>query len=120
MIRRRKLTYGRRRLLFLSALAALLVSAPPLMADDEDNGQAEFSRKGADTCISCHDEEAILSIFRTPHGHPVDANAPFAHEQCESCHQAGAAHSVRRVRRGEERPPIDNFGAQAATPVADP
>jgi len=119
MMRRSKLAKGSSRLWYSLVFVALLIAASSLMAADEGDDQDEFSRKGADTCISCHDEEAILSIFRTPHGHPVDANAPFAHEQCESCHQAGAAHSVRRVRRGEERPPIQNFGAQVATPVAE-
>ena len=115
-MRRSKLASGGSSLGYLFVLVPLLVSTPPLMADDEDDGQDEFSRKGADTCISCHDEEAILSIFRTPHGHPVDANAPFAHEQCESCHQAGAAHSVRRVRRGEGAPADRQFWRAGCDP----
>ncbi len=99
MMRRSKLAKGSSRLWYSLVFVALLVVASALMAADEGDDQDEFSRKGADTCISCHDEEAILSIFRTPHGHPVDANAPFAHEQCESCHQAGAQSALLRLPR---------------------
>ena len=119
MMRRSKLAKRWDRLLYLSVLGASLITASPLMAADEDDGQEEYSSKGADTCLTCHGEEAILSIFRTPHGHPTDPNAPFASAQCESCHGAGAAHGVMRVRRGQERPPMKKFGAQSGTPVAE-
>ena len=96
---------------------AAVIFAPGIAAEESEEGP-NFSRKGADTCIGCHDDEAVLAIFKTPHGHPDDPNAPFSQAQCESCHRAGGAHSAR-VRRGEERAPIDNFGARATTRIAD-
>lgn len=100
----------------VSTLVALLLATAPLLADDE--AAPEYTDAGADTCLTCHADEAILSIFRTPHGHPTDPNAPFAQAQCESCHGPGAAHGVMRLRRGRERPPMKKFGAEADTPVA--
>lgn len=71
---------------------------------------AEYSRRGADTCLACHDDAVTLAVFRTPHGVPNDAASPFGHQQlqCEACHGPGDAHSGR-VRRGQERSPILSF-----------
>lgn len=100
-------------LLFACALG---LAASGAAAEDGDE-PAEFSRRGADTCIGCHDEPEILSIFQTPHGQSADPNAPFASLQCESCHGPGDAHAGR-VRRGETRPPITNFGRNVKhTPI---
>jgi DmsE family decaheme c-type cytochrome len=81
---------------------------------------AAFSRKGADSCIACHDDAGILSIFRTAHGRPNDPAAPFGHGnlQCEACHGPGGTHSGR-VRSGQDRPPILNFGAGSITPARE-
>ena len=85
----------------------------------------EYSKKGADTCIKCHDEDSeypVFDIFKTKHGMKADSRTPFAGLQCEACHgpgvkgmafmeaakQAGA--HVGRVKPGEKRPPILNFG----------
>jgi len=96
-------------------------------------GAPEFSRKGADTCIKCHDEDSdypVLDIFKTPHGVKADPRTPFASLQCEACHGPGVngvlsevagkptGSHVANVRSGETRPPILNFGAKGNAPAA--
>jgi DmsE family decaheme c-type cytochrome len=106
----------------LAALTLLSVLAAPLtgaQSTDEGAADAAYSRKGADTCLACHDDETSLAVFQTRHGVPTDPRSPFGHGQlqCESCHGPGGEHSAR-VRRGEERPPITSFGASDETPIA--
>ena len=105
----------RRGLLLAMALAAI---APAAVAQDDD--RPDYSRKGADTCFQCHDDQVTLAVFRTKHAVPSDANSPFGHGQlqCEACHGPGGDHSGR-VRRGQERPPVVLFGSDSATPVAE-
>jgi len=93
----------------------------------------EYTRKGADTCIKCHDEDSeypVFDIFKTKHGSQADPSTPFSTLQCETCHGPGvkgvvfmeaakrAGSHVGKVRPGEERPPILNFGAKSDEPVA--
>lgn len=94
-------------------LAAM--SGPATAAEDEP---LEYSREGADTCLSCHDDAASLAVFRTPHGMPGDARSPFGHGQlqCEACHGPGDKHSGR-VRRNQVRPPIISFSDYYPQPV---
>jgi DmsE family decaheme c-type cytochrome len=81
---------------------------------------AAFSRKGADSCLACHDDLGIAAIFRTAHGRPNNPESPFGHGrlQCEVCHGPGGAHSGR-VRSGQDRPAILNFGSKSATPARE-
>lgn len=118
---------GRARARFVSAVCLVLaVMAAPTSQAAEDGGgasgdQAEavpHTRRGADTCIKCHDGAAILSVFRTRHAEPADPDSPFADLQCESCHGPGGEHG-QRVRRGETRPPILNFGSDTPYPAAE-
>ena len=92
-------------------LAGLLVCLSLLPIGASTQEDAEYSRRGADTCLSCHEGPSVLEVFRTPHGIPTDPRSPFGHGQlqCEACHGPGDAHSGR-VRRGQERPPIVSFG----------
>jgi DmsE family decaheme c-type cytochrome len=93
----------------------------------------EYSQKGADTCIKCHDEDSeypVFDIFKTKHAMKADSRTPFAGLQCEACHgpgvkgmafmeaakQAGA--HVGKVKPGEKRPPILNFGDKSDESVA--
>jgi len=102
-------------LLFTCVLGLGLWSGSAIPDDAAED--PEYSRRGADTCIGCHEEPEILSIFRTPHGQSADPNTPFASLECEGCHGPGDTHAGR-VRRGEERPPITNFGSKFThTPV---
>jgi DmsE family decaheme c-type cytochrome len=99
------------------SIAALLIAAiQSVDAQDE-----KYSRKGADTCLACHDNEQVLPLFRTKHAVPSDPRGPFGHGQlqCEACHGPGDTHAGR-VRRGKERPAIGiRFGAESGTPVEE-
>jgi DmsE family decaheme c-type cytochrome len=85
---------------------------------DESDAKLEYSRKGADSCIACHEDAETLAIFKTKHAVPTDERSPFGHGQlqCEACHGPGGAHAAR-VRRGEERPSVIEFGSHEETPV---
>jgi DmsE family decaheme c-type cytochrome len=98
-------------LLPLAALAGVPANAP--------NAGAAYSAKGADTCLSCHDEEAINGVFHTKHGQPADARSPFGKGQlqCEACHGPGGNHT-KKVKKGESRPPMIRFGRDSETPVS--
>jgi DmsE family decaheme c-type cytochrome len=90
-------------------------------AEEAEEAPAAYTPAGADTCLRCHDEGAefpVLSIFKTPHAQRADPRTPFAQLQCESCHGPGGDHGGR-VRRGEPRPPILNFGRHAAATPAE-
>ena len=91
-----------------------------LAAGNAGGQEADYSREGADTCLSCHDDEVTLALFRGAHAVPTDPNGPFGHGQlqCEACHGPGGDHAGR-VRRGQERPSITvRFGDGSPTPVA--
>ncbi len=102
-------------------LVMLLLSAVTWAQSAGEAGSSDipYSRKGADTCLACHDDEITFAVFQTRHGVPTDPRSPFGHAQlqCESCHGAGGAHAPR-VRRGQERPPVISFGPDDKTPVA--
>ena len=93
-----------------------------------------YTEKGADTCIKCHDEDAdypVFDIFKTKHGTRGDKRAPFAGLQCEACHGPGVAGAkamqealdrgghVGKVRPGQKRPPIFNFGDKSDESVKE-
>jgi DmsE family decaheme c-type cytochrome len=104
-------------------LACILLSTPikaeeAKTSDDESADEAgdeqpvAYTKKGADTCLKCHDEDSefpVFSIFKTKHAQPEDERTPFAGLQCESCHGPGAKHA-KKVRRGQPQGPIINFG----------
>lgn len=91
-----------------------------------------YTDRGADTCLKCHDEDddyPVYDIFKSKHAQVGDRRTPFAGLQCEACHGPGIAGPdamqeiidrgghTGRVRGGQERPPIINFGPDADTPV---
>jgi DmsE family decaheme c-type cytochrome len=78
---------------------------------------AAYSAKGADTCLNCHNEPEIVSIFRTRHALPNDPHGPFGHGglQCEACHGPGGAHAKAK---GRQPAGIVDFGSKVGTPVA--
>jgi DmsE family decaheme c-type cytochrome len=100
-------------------LAAAWLALPAAGVSQESAAEAAYSRSGADTCIKCHDDAQVLSLFKTAHGSRADPHAPFARGQlqCEACHGPGGAHAGR-VRSGEARPPVMRFGRGSDTPAA--
>jgi len=106
---------------FAALLVSCLLISPTTGAQSagEPAADAPYSKKGADTCIACHDDEVTLAVFRTKHAVPTDPRSPFGHGQfqCEACHGPGGSHAPR-VRRGQERPPVIEFGSDHATPTA--
>ena len=58
------------------ALAASLAAAA--WASDLDSVAGSYSRKGADTCLACHNEHGVIDLFRTPHGSPADVRDEVA------------------------------------------
>ncbi len=110
------------RLLLAIAGFGLLSLVPVGMAQNQKPIEAmlagDYSRKGADTCLACHDDALTLALFKTPHAIPGDDRGPFGHGQlqCESCHGPGDAHSGR-VRRNQQRPPLITFAPGDPTPL---
>lgn len=105
-------------LLTILSIDGLTVALAQTPATDTESG---YSRRGADTCLACHDTGAdspVLAIFSTPHGSRDDPRGPFAQLQCETCHGPGAAHA-QRVRRGEPQASIRTFGPQSGTPTEE-
>jgi len=71
----------------------------------------KYSRKGADTCLKCHDEDyaySVMDIFATKHGNRNDPRAPMAQLECETCHGPGRAHAGE-PKVGQQRAPILSF-----------
>ena len=103
------------KLLLQAVSLTALLFATALSASAQE---ADYSRKGADTCLSCHEDQVTLAVFRTKHAVPSDSRGPFGHGQlqCEACHGPGDAHSGR-VRRGQERPPVIRFGPESTTAI---
>jgi len=132
------------RWLFLATLAWFGVAlAVPVQAQElagagerllpDPNDATAYTEKGADTCLKCHDEESefpVFNIFKTRHAVRSDARTPFAKLQCESCHGPGGAGAaspewvrergghVGKVKKGEPRPPMLNFGAKSKDAVS--
>src|SRR5210317_905585 len=103
--------------LFTTIIATAMLTT--LAASPAGGQEASYSRDGADTCLSCHQDDSTLALFRGAHANPTDPDGPFGHGQlqCEACHGPGGDHAGR-VRRGQERPsPGAIFGQGSGTPV---
>jgi DmsE family decaheme c-type cytochrome len=100
----------------------------------EAHKPGEYTKKGADTCLKCHDDDSefpVFDIFQTKHGQRGDKRTPFANLQCESCHGPGVTGvstnkdtSVKgghagKVRPGQTRPPILSFGNKSDVPAKE-
>lgn len=103
------------KLVVVALLAVVPITIPAQSPGDDE---PRYSRKGADTCLSCHADAVTMAIFSTAHAVPADSRSPFGRGQlqCEACHGPGDAHSGR-VRRGEERPPLIYFNDSDNTAV---
>lgn len=106
------------------ALGVAIIGHPAEFAHDElvaKLAAGEYSRRGADTCLGCHDEDEAfptLDVFMTVHGHPAVSGSPFEMSgadppvglQCEACHGPAGEHDRRILPDGAVREPMVNFG----------
>jgi DmsE family decaheme c-type cytochrome len=103
----------------VAVVIALLAGAmaPAVAAEESAGASAAYSAKGADSCLGCHDDAALLGLFRTKHARPKDDRGPFGHGglQCEACHGPGGAHVLAH---GKQPAGIVDFGPHARSPVA--
>jgi len=106
------------RRVILIAVCVLLAAVSWAQSTGDTAPDVPYSRKGADTCIACHGDAESLGVFKTKHAVPTDPRSPFGHGQlqCESCHGPGGKHAGR-VRRGQERPPVIEFGSHEETDI---
>jgi DmsE family decaheme c-type cytochrome len=120
-------------------LIAALVAVPwgmPLRAQtgpgttpgaDAPGMGTQYSDKGADTCLNCHDEEAdtlafsTAGIFRGKHAQRGNRHAPFGPGglQCEACHGPGARHSVKEASKSTRARTINSFKANSFLDVGE-
>ena len=115
-----KLTERRLAVVALALVAFATPAVTHAQAADDGAALPDYSRKGADTCFQCHEDQAVLAIFRTKHAVPQDPDSPFGHGQlqCEACHGPAGDHAGR-VRRGQERPAIPAFGFNSTSSIAE-
>src|SRR6478752_969490 len=79
-----------------SAPAAADAASTPAKPKAPLPPREQYSEKGADTCLECHDDVTPgysgAAIFKGKHGHRMDKRAPFGPGglQCEACHGPGA------------------------------
>lgn len=102
------------------ALGASTHLATPL-AEPEFEPTREYSHRGADSCIPCHNDgmpRSAMAIFGTPHAALDDPAAPFGQFQCESCHGPGKDHARAQRGGGNVRPAV-SFGRDSPTPVPE-
>jgi DmsE family decaheme c-type cytochrome len=101
-------------------------TAAPLAASAPAPGAigTEYSEKGADTCLGCHDEEAdtatftTAAIFKTRHAHRGNKASPFGAGglQCEACHGPGGRHSTKGSNKKQT---INSLKPNSFLPVAE-
>jgi len=51
-----------------TVVTVLLMTAITARADAAEG--SGYSRKGADTCLGCHDDAALMGLFNTRHARP--------------------------------------------------
>jgi len=101
-------------------LASEAAATEMISVDQTSNGNDLYTRKGADTCLKCHDEDykyPIYPLFYSKHGDRNDKRTPMAQLQCESCHGPGRAHATE-PKVGFKRARIISFGAKSASSLA--
>ena len=101
--------------------AAAVLLAFGAWAQDAKDDAPQYSRSGADTCLGCHGgSPEVDDIFHTRHAYRGDPRTPFGKGQlqCEACHGPGGKHTAR-VKRGEQRPPVVQFGRGKVTPIRE-
>ncbi len=98
-------------------------AAAPAVPGEKVGPGTQYSEKGADTCLDCHDKDADTltfstnGIFKSRHGHRRDKGAPFGPGgmQCEACHGPGHVHSTKG---SQEKLTINSQKRDSFVPVA--
>ena len=103
------------KLWLLSILVLLSAAGSALIAQDgESNGfpgnrpQPQFTERGAEGCLLCHQGDKIVLMAETAHGNRDNPHTPYSQQACESCHGPGSFH-VSRARGGVGFPPLTSF-----------
>jgi len=104
--------------------AAPAASAVASSARPATGPGTEYSEKGADTCLGCHDDESdsagfsTKAIFKTRHAQRGNAHSPFGPGglQCEACHGPGARHSGKGSK---PKLTTNSFKADSFLPVEE-
>jgi len=105
---------------WLPAVAQDAPEASSTAATAQSESPPPLSRRGATSCLRCHDKEGefpIMGMFNTAHASRTDPRSPFSSAQCETCHGPGGTHE--RIPRDEATPPMLTFGMDAETPVLE-
>src|SRR5436305_6459517 len=85
-----------------ASAAADAAASAPAKAKAPLPPREQYTDKGADTCLECHDDVTPgysgAAIFKGKHGHRMDKRAPFGpgRLQCEACHGPGARHAASK------------------------
>ncbi len=103
---------------------ALAIVATSVYGEDSDPKQdielqlvekfskGKYSRKGANDCLRCHDDESeqsAMGIFDNIHGNVRHPDSPMNANQCEACHGPLGNHA-RKPRGNKPREPMITFG----------
>jgi DmsE family decaheme c-type cytochrome len=101
-----------------AASAPVAAASEPTAAKKPQIPRGQYSEKGADTCLECHDDVteayAGAAIFKGPHAHRHDKRAPFGPGglQCEACHGPGAQHAGNKKAASINSLKADSMTAQ--------
>ena len=80
----------------LTAIAVSLVtSIEPVVAQTQTQlaQDQQAAAQPSSTCLTCHNNPVVTSVFQTPHGNSSIPGSPFAGQGCESCHGDSANHA---------------------------
>lgn len=86
-------------------------------ADEAIGDAVAYTEKGADSCLTCHSEDAVKAVFKTKHAVTADPRTPFAQRECESCHGPGGDH-VKNPADGKDRVSMPRFAKGSSASVA--
>ncbi len=98
-----------------------VVASKAVTTEQISKDKGLYTRKGADTCLKCHDEDykyPIYPVFFSKHGDRNDKRTPMSQLQCESCHGPGRAHATE-PKVGFKRARIISFGPNASVSPAE-